>query len=871
MSLLGLILEELEYERLLEEGKDPVEVLHYKYQNIPSNIIDAVIAIDPTKKKSYSQWALSKWDNEKNTILNSLKNGKLKELFQHYREHQDIQIKDCPSIEEGLRFVSDKDSVLDKSTEPTTYIENLGEDVDSDLANDFDIVFNEDDWIIAVPNTYEAECKLGENMKWCTANAFGNGESYYDDYLRRGGKYYVNFDLSRGESRNGKDYPYTRYQFHFETQQFKDKEDDDVTLGEIDMPESAIEFYESEGYDRSDFEDIETKMERYDEERWATNYRINDELALNIAYDDDLEFIEPNENTDFYVFDENDDRDPISWLDICNPHTDDGVIIKNTPNYVILKPSVGEDKTSVLVIKSTEGNNRYREWSMHRISNYIELPHNYGIFARVSANYYGNNNHYCYFPFGGQYTEYEQLMVRECDGIFINEACTEATEKSLYIETVQGEYHSLFMVSYDDELECIIKKDRPQNGSYYTINENGIIETAFGRYKADPYGEYNDNDNISQYSLDREVSNGDYIVSMDVRTDSGGFKEEYNILRPGTNNLLLDDWADSIGFECGLYYVEKQKMYAFYDVSGNQIGKWYTKISGLNKDKGVFVGKIGNKECDIISGPKESVIATFSYMMTSSPVNNKIVAIANDNKAVCYDIVEEKLCHTEFETMQQISTYSNRYFYCKMANSDEYVILDLLNDNNVVSGIKNASPINRNTIKIEKLNGKFNVFGAVENTERYIYETFLPIDVDYIYDVKNDYSLRCALFKLNERCYAYDFAQKRYLVNPNGFDINDNISIYLDNALCFSDGKYCIYYYPDKDYMKWSPNNDDWYRYRITEPNTPQEVRNIYNKIVPGGSEIQQNQSTEAQQNAVAENFKRILKKLNEARKLMRD
>jgi hypothetical protein len=159
----------------------------------------------------------------------------------------------------------------------------------------------------------------------------------------------------------------------------------------------------------------------------------------------------------------------------------------------------------------------------------------------------------------------------------------------------------------------------------------------------------------------------------------------------------------------------------------------------------------------------------------------------------------------------------------------------------------------------------------VENTERCIYETFLPIDVDYIYDVKNDYSLRCALFKLNERCYAYDFAQKRYLVNPNGFDINDNISIYLDNALCFSDGKYCIYYYPNKDYMKWSPNNDDWHRYPITEPNTPQEVRNIYNKIVPGSSEIQQNQSTEAQQNAVAENFKRILKKLNEARKLMRD
>ena len=51
-NLLKEILERVEYERLIEEGKDPVEVLHYKFQHIPSEIIDDVIAIDPTKKKS---------------------------------------------------------------------------------------------------------------------------------------------------------------------------------------------------------------------------------------------------------------------------------------------------------------------------------------------------------------------------------------------------------------------------------------------------------------------------------------------------------------------------------------------------------------------------------------------------------------------------------------------------------------------------------------------------------------------------------------------------------------------------------------------------------------------------------------------------
>ena len=54
-SLLELILEEIEYEKLIEEGKDPVELLHYKFQNVPSNIIDKVIEIDPTNNTKPTQ------------------------------------------------------------------------------------------------------------------------------------------------------------------------------------------------------------------------------------------------------------------------------------------------------------------------------------------------------------------------------------------------------------------------------------------------------------------------------------------------------------------------------------------------------------------------------------------------------------------------------------------------------------------------------------------------------------------------------------------------------------------------------------------------------------------------------------------------
>ena len=79
------------------------------------------------------------------------------------KEHKDVQLQAYDTIEEPLEaFAAEEDTVLTKSDKPTTILMNRGwkEEVDSRLANDFDVVFNDDDWLIAVPNTYEADCKL---------------------------------------------------------------------------------------------------------------------------------------------------------------------------------------------------------------------------------------------------------------------------------------------------------------------------------------------------------------------------------------------------------------------------------------------------------------------------------------------------------------------------------------------------------------------------------------------------------------------------------------------------------------------------------------------------------------------------------------
>lgn len=462
MNLLREIFERLDFERLISEGKDQVEVLHYKFKHVPENVINAVISVDPTKKKSYSQWLLSKWDDESDVITNNLRNGRIAKLFQHFKNHQEIQIKDFPSVGDVLRdFVPEEDTVLTKSDAPMTYVLNLEKEVPSELANDFDIVFSEDDWIIAVPNTYEAECKLGENMKWCTANAYGNGESYYDEYLAEGGKFYVNFNMSYGESRNGKDYPYTRYQFHFESRQFMDKNDDPVVLNEIGIPDGALEFYEEEGYDITDFENEEVRYERYTEQRDQHYYMLAEGLYLNIAFNDDYEFTEPNAQTDFYIFDENDERDPICWEEVANPNYHDVVEVnKADDGYLILKEKYRGQH--LLVIK--DGEARYREWSVYRLRCFIVIDD--GVFAL------DDDGNFTLFTTSGSDTYEDLKMNGDSYNMFLNENCSESNVS--YVEVIDGKYHSLFAID-DYELHCVIHRDIPVNGKYFELNEEGLI------------------------------------------------------------------------------------------------------------------------------------------------------------------------------------------------------------------------------------------------------------------------------------------------------------------------------------------------------------------------------------------------------------
>ena len=847
-NLLLEILEEMEFDRLLAEGKDPVEILRYKYKNVPDEIIDKVVSIDPTKKKSYSQWLLSKWNDESDVIKNNLKNGRIAKLFQHYKSHSDIQIKDCPSVSEGLRdFVPEEDTVLTKSDKPTTYVANLGKEVDSELANDFDIVFNQDNWIIAVPNTYEAECKLGENMEWCTANSFGNGKYYYDRYLNDyGGKYYVNFDMSKGESSNGKDYPFTRYQFHFESNQSMDKNDDHVELDEIGMPESAGKFYDEEGYDVSNFGNLDKMRERYVERRANSEHEIVDNLKLNIKWDFNYQYVEPNEDTDFFLFANGDNLDHICNEPFDNPHYDNSFIFYITENVVLLK---SKRNCIISACKDT-----YGHWFTTLLDMYHILPNNIGVVAYRQQHYI--------FLLGNEtsYNCIKDFSTKPFDNVFVNESCTNfdyGKYGRVFVEVVAGDVHSLFAITEDEEVEVIIPKDKPENGSEYTIGQNGIINGTYRKYKAYEYAEYDNDDDDVDYYFETKIENGCYLI---YKVSTGKYNEKmvsYNILDGTTHKVVCEEWfTEYSGIVGNVYLVSKQYKYGLFSINdGKLIGKWYDNVDLIDENRSLMMCKVFEEKYDDYSEYTYSEIDYIDFVnaiqcnvyytvndIIGDVCDNKIVVVDKNNDAKIFDYVN---CKFLFPKISVISQVNKTAYYCSVNGQNYRIIFDLGKEEILSDKIDVINKTIGGLNKLEKIDGKINYFNRTELKE------LLPNDADEV--VKIDKSQYLVVYQINYTYYVYDYLNKSFIISSKGIPF---VVYEYDGLLELDNEKYYVVFSIQRGVckMKYWGSMDGTQKNESID-GAPEQVMDIYNYV---------NNTNES----IRRQFYKYLNMINETRKL---
>lgn len=195
---------------------------------------------DIQKVGAYSQWIIKQWmklqqEADKHYAYGSPDWGvKLEQLQKQFMEDlykttEDLQKfhrfkQQIPQEKRDINRIESFDELYELTKDFS--LEQATTTKADRVRQDAELVYDGPNWEILIPKSREASCHYGANTRWCTA---GSTNNYYDHYSKQGPLYIIT---------NKKD-PTDKYQFHFESNQFMDKEDRTVSLSPFlnDRPE----------------------------------------------------------------------------------------------------------------------------------------------------------------------------------------------------------------------------------------------------------------------------------------------------------------------------------------------------------------------------------------------------------------------------------------------------------------------------------------------------------------------------------------------------------------------------------------------------------------------------------------------------------
>ena len=152
-----------------------------------------------------------------------------------------LKVGDIPELKKALNTYNINKSQI---TTPINEIGSLSDLITliSDYTDDFkatrqlskgeqalEKVYEDGEWVVYIPHTYEASRKIGGDTSWCTASS---DDRYFNMYTKDG-PLYVNIRKSDR----------AKFQFHFPTRQFMDSNDNEIKLKKIGLSKGLIEFY----------------------------------------------------------------------------------------------------------------------------------------------------------------------------------------------------------------------------------------------------------------------------------------------------------------------------------------------------------------------------------------------------------------------------------------------------------------------------------------------------------------------------------------------------------------------------------------------------------------------------------------------------
>ena len=570
MSLFGL--DEM-YNELLLEAKSPEEIkkiLEYQFvqgKGVPQIVLDKIFEIDPTKKKTYTKWVLMQWGNEKDNIMQSLKDGHLQDMFKYFQERANngLNLLGMKSFEEAMRVVprAEKDPIFTP----------IPENEKDDPKNDFDIVYDSTEWRIAVPHTYQADVKLGEGCKWCTAGAFGNGEYYFKSYSESG-PLWINFDKRKSEIGwgNGIEYPYTRYQFCFEygaRGEMMDSRDDRIKVSEMDIPQDVIDFYASKNprYTEilTDDYDEDAVWERYENERYEHTIFLKEpvygQYALRFmpTYNEDDPHVQ---DTDPYeMYNEDDTHDSIDGVQ----YPDESYIYDRCDGYamVVMKSDGWEGNEEINIYFEQRSRYNGARWTSVTDAKVYETSSNGKFF---SDDYFED----FYFVLNSAPNDVIKLT-KPFPRVTINEAHITTIENlpSNYqngiwamVEYDEGMYGLMYADPDTKQARVIIKGDIPTDTHFVAKkDERGYyIEGKFKNYWLEKLSDNDEGDGKQHLEISYFLDDKSYAI---VTYEDNG-KRRFGLYDLNRKELIIKDAYD-LSEKCDDVYVSYGDYAILYD------------------------------------------------------------------------------------------------------------------------------------------------------------------------------------------------------------------------------------------------------------------------------------------------------------------
>jgi len=203
---------------------EDIESMKKYYPNIENNEFQSLIALDPTYQEGsnnagkYGKWILGLANK------GALKNkGHVRDLLQRFDDNvKQLKNKDImkyKTLEDVDTMLNDDNSYVELSHRQEVR-QRQKDRKHADLGTDAELVFEDDEWEVWIPKTYSASCNLGQGTSWCTAST--ESDYYYNKYkYEYGGEYYITINKANPEE---------KYQFHFESDQYMNKNDKEIDL-----------------------------------------------------------------------------------------------------------------------------------------------------------------------------------------------------------------------------------------------------------------------------------------------------------------------------------------------------------------------------------------------------------------------------------------------------------------------------------------------------------------------------------------------------------------------------------------------------------------------------------------------------------------